>query len=288
MDLPVALNQGPAWISQALFLWRAGKEKTDGLTSWWVTNTFPQKKPLGVWEVGYPWVNGFNQTDDPGNPIKHFLFLWLIQLSYSIFRSSNHQKMILSLNVHLLVCLELNFHLSPLCKLPTRVPDNNILSKKKLGQEHDHFIHSRTQCLLFGVYWQFWIMRVSWFPVLVTIGSLELICVRVSDSEGDDLRNNSHPSPRGSQPPGGCLACDKYWITVEFILITKLDCSSFLVNQHCHCQQHDLAECHVSVMFSSYDSNLLLFHLPSKSPLQPLKVERVLIRGWRESTHHKN
>lgn len=223
-----------------------------------MANAFPQEKPLGVWEVGYPWVNGSSQTDDPDNPIKHFLLLWLIQQSYSIFRSSNHQKVILSLDVHFLVCLELNFHLSPICKLPTHVPDNdnNILSKKKLRKEHEHVIHSRTQCLLFGVYWQLWIMHVSLFPaLLVTLDSMEVICVCESGSDWDDLRNKSPSSPRGSQLQVG--AWHVVYIEsmfVEFILITKFDCDSFPINHRCHCQQHQLAECHVSITFSSCDS----------------------------------
>lgn len=59
-------------------------------------------------------MNGFNQTDDPDNPIKRFLFLQLIQPSHCVSRRSSCQKVLLSLDAHFLV--DLGF-VSPCCLL---------------------------------------------------------------------------------------------------------------------------------------------------------------------------
>lgn len=69
--------------------------------------------------MGHPRANRFNQTVDPDNPIKRFLFLQLIQPSHCVSRRSSCQKVLLSLDVHSLVDLGLVFIsiLPPCCLL---------------------------------------------------------------------------------------------------------------------------------------------------------------------------
>lgn len=255
VDLPVALNRGPAWILQVFFLWRAGKEKneTDGFTrraDVWRMHSL--KRSFGSM-IGGLSLSERVQPDDPDNPIKHCLFLWLIQLPYS----SHHQKMVLSLDVHLLIFLQLSFPLSPLCKLPIHVPDNNILSKKKLRREKDHFIHSRPNAYWLEFIGSFgfclsheslssWSHSVAWrfFVYYMCLTQMEMIWETIS------IPVLLVPSLQVGAWPMVSIES----MFVEFMLIAKLDCGSFLVNEHCHRQQHELAEYHVSVMFSSCDS----------------------------------
>lgn len=79
-------------------------------------------------------MNGFNQTDDPDNPIKRFLFLQLIQPSQRVSRRSSCQKVLLSLDVHFLVDLGFIFISVPPPLLPAHVSGDGILARRHRGQ----------------------------------------------------------------------------------------------------------------------------------------------------------